>query len=73
MGTYTGENAILYLKDRIKGVKLKEREKGALPLEIITELPADGTYQLILKQLNPSRASTFAGDYCLKIYFESEK
>jgi hypothetical protein len=68
-GRHRGRKATLILKDKIKGARLFETNRGSLPNTISATLPADGTYTVyVLKQ--PWfwywwRHKRFEGDYIL--------
>ncbi len=70
-GWHRGGKATLILKDKIKGARLFEKNRGSLPNFISATLPADGTYTVyVLKQ--PRfwrwwRHKRFEGDYILSL------
>jgi hypothetical protein len=60
---HNGGEAILSLE----GNSLKESVSGVLPLEIISALPADGQYSIVVKQANTPVDARFRGDYILSV------
>jgi hypothetical protein len=52
---------------RLKGDSLRESVSGVLPLEIISALPADGQYSIVVKQANTPVDARFRGDYILSV------
>ena len=69
---HIGEQAALILRDAIGGVSFEEVRLGALPLEIITTLPATGKYSIVVEQHNISQVVRFRGDYILSLESSSD-
>jgi hypothetical protein len=70
-GWHRGGKATLILKDKIKGARLFETNRGGLPNYISATLPADGIYTIyVLKQpwfWSWWRHKKFEGDYILSL------
>ena len=73
-GWHRGRRATLILKDKIKGYRLFETNRGSLPNEISATLPADGKYTVyVVKQpwfwfwWRHKRHKRFEGDYILSL------
>jgi hypothetical protein len=70
-GWHRGRKATLILKDKIKGARLFETNRGSLPNYISATLPADGTYTIyVVKQpwfWSWWRHERFEGDYILTL------
>ena len=61
----SGNDVRLVLEDKIRGQRLKERERGPLPLTIDATLPATGRYVVRVERKKGSDA--FRGNYCLTL------
>ena len=71
-GWHRGRRVTLMLKDRIRGVRLFQTNRGSLPNEISATLPADGKYTVyVVKQpwfwWRHKRHKRFEGDYVLSL------